>query len=44
MFACLFQSQMLLNQLREITGIQDLQVLQSALNVCLAQKHLSVCL
>uniref|UniRef100_A0A673K181 Ubiquitin carboxyl-terminal hydrolase n=1 Tax=Sinocyclocheilus rhinocerous TaxID=307959 RepID=A0A673K181_9TELE len=35
MFACLFQSQMLLNQLREITGIQDLQVLQSALNVCL---------
>uniref|UniRef100_A0A672SAJ7 ubiquitinyl hydrolase 1 n=1 Tax=Sinocyclocheilus grahami TaxID=75366 RepID=A0A672SAJ7_SINGR len=25
-------SQMLLNQLREITGIQDLQVLQSALN------------
>uniref|UniRef100_A0A672SA09 Ubiquitin carboxyl-terminal hydrolase n=1 Tax=Sinocyclocheilus grahami TaxID=75366 RepID=A0A672SA09_SINGR len=37
MFACLFQSQMLLNQLREITGIQDLQVLQSALNVCLVQ-------
>uniref|UniRef100_A0A671T489 ubiquitinyl hydrolase 1 n=1 Tax=Sinocyclocheilus anshuiensis TaxID=1608454 RepID=A0A671T489_9TELE len=41
MFACLFQSQMLLNQLREITGIQDLQVLQSALNVCL-QQHLSM--
>uniref|UniRef100_A0A673KB43 Ubiquitin carboxyl-terminal hydrolase n=1 Tax=Sinocyclocheilus rhinocerous TaxID=307959 RepID=A0A673KB43_9TELE len=33
MFACLFQSQTLFNQLREITGIQDLQVLQSALNV-----------
>uniref|UniRef100_A0A672MEF6 Ubiquitin carboxyl-terminal hydrolase n=1 Tax=Sinocyclocheilus grahami TaxID=75366 RepID=A0A672MEF6_SINGR len=42
MFACLFQSQMLLNQLREITGIQDLQVLQSALNVCLVQQHLSM--
>ncbi len=44
MFACLFQSQMLLNQLREITGIQDLQVLQSALKVCLVQQHLSMCL
>ncbi|KTF95239.1 hypothetical protein cypCar_00022966 [Cyprinus carpio] len=32
MFACIFQSRMLLNQLREITGIQDPQVLQSALN------------
>uniref|UniRef100_A0A671RXR7 ubiquitinyl hydrolase 1 n=1 Tax=Sinocyclocheilus anshuiensis TaxID=1608454 RepID=A0A671RXR7_9TELE len=42
MFACLFQSQTLLNQLREITGIQDLQVLQSALNVCLVQQHLSM--
>uniref|UniRef100_A0A673KD69 Ubiquitin carboxyl-terminal hydrolase n=1 Tax=Sinocyclocheilus rhinocerous TaxID=307959 RepID=A0A673KD69_9TELE len=42
MFACLFQSQTLFNQLREITGIQDLQVLQSALNVCLVQQHLSM--